>query len=91
VQTEGMSEATILADEQIVMSSVLATGSIRPSGSRPLSTFESSINVTIQLTNDNYPFPPQLGKVNILDDVSANVGSYAVYYRKVSVSIAISR
>lgn len=85
-----MSEPTILSDDQVSMSSMLVTGSIRPSGAQPLSTFETSVNVTIKLTNVNYPNSPQLGKANILDDVSENVGSYEVYYRKVRFQVTIS-
>ena len=79
-----MSDPAILSDDQIVTSSKLTTGSVRPSGAQPLSTFESSVNVTIELTNYDYPNSPQLGKVAILGDLSENVASYVVYYRKVS-------
>ena len=78
-----MSEPAILTDEQITTSVVFAEGSVRPSEGIPFSTFESPLTVNIDLKNDEYPNAPQLGKVDIIDEVSENIGSYEVYYLKV--------
>ena len=80
-----MSEASILNDNQISTSSPSAVGSVRPSDGPSFATNDSSVTVMIVLTNNEYPIPPQLGKVDIIDDVSANIASYVVYYRKVSI------
>ena len=78
-----MSDPAILGDDQILTSALFSDGSIRPSGGNPFSAFENSLTVTIDLTNNQYPNAPQLGKVHILDDVSENIASYVVYYRQV--------
>ena len=83
VVTDGMSEPSILKADQISTGSTFSVGSLRPSQGIPYSTLHSSVTVMINLTNNDYPNSPQLGKVDILDDVSDNIGSYVVYYRKV--------
>ena len=84
-----MSEPAILTDEQITTSAVFAEGSIRPSEGIPFSTFERHLTVNIDLKNDEYPNAPQLGKVDIVDEVSENIESYEVYYLKVCIPIGI--
>ena len=84
-----MSEPAILTDEQITTSAVFAEGSIRPSEGIPFSTFERHLRVNIDLKNDEYPNAPQLGKVDIVDEVSENIESYEVYYLKVCIPIGI--
>ena len=83
VVTDGMSAPSILKDDQISTGSTFGVGSIRPSNGKPFSTLDPSVTVMINLTNNEYPNSPQLGKVDILEDVSDNIGSYVVYYRKV--------
>ena len=83
VVTDGMSEPSILKGDQISTGSTVGVGSIRPSAGTPFSTLEPTVTVMINLTNNKYPNSPQLGKVNVLEDVSENIESYEVYYRKV--------
>ena len=80
-----MSESTILTDDQITTSALFAAGSIRPQVGEPFTTYEKSLTVTVELTNYQYPNPPQLGKVDILDAVSENIASYVVYYLQVRI------
>lgn len=74
-----MSEPTILAEDQIITSDVMAIGSLRPDIAPIYRTYLPVVNVTLQLTNDDYAEPPQLGKVDILEDQSLYVAFYKVW------------
>ena len=78
VETNGMDDPSILADDQIVTSDFMATGSLRPDDSPAYSTDLPVVNVTLELTSDEYAEAPQLGKIDIHERLSMNVAYYKV-------------
>ena len=82
VQTDGMDDQAILSDTQVDVTDKNATGSLRSSDKNTFATFDAELNVTITLTNPGFPTPPQLGKFEIIDENSTNVGTYEVFYKK---------
>ena len=77
-----MDNSAIISDSQVVVSDESATGSFRPSDKKPFISFEAEVNVTITLRNSRFPSTPQLGKFDLLEQNSSNVGSYELYYKK---------
>ena len=83
VLTDGMQDPFILGDDQISTSDKSGSGSFRSVPSEaPFTTADDVLNVTIKLTNIDFPSPPQIGKIDLLEHDSTNVGSYEVYYRQ---------
>ena len=83
-QTNGMQDPAILSDSQITTTdSSSSVSSIRnqPSGSSPFTTTDSQLNITIVMTNPNYPNSPQIGKIDFIEQDSTNVKDYEVYYK----------
>jgi len=56
----------------------MATGSLRPDDSPAYSTDLPVVNVTLELTSDEYAEAPQLGKIDIHERLSMNVAYYKV-------------
>ena len=81
-----MDDSTIISKKQVDVTDKAAKGSFRPSAKTPLTTYENEVNVTIRLRNPQFPTTPQLGKFDLLEHESTNVGSYEVYYKKPSES-----
>ncbi|KAK2175833.1 hypothetical protein NP493_704g01037 [Ridgeia piscesae] len=84
IQTDGMDDSTIISKTQVDVTDKAAKGSFKPSAKTPLTTYENEVNVTITLRNSHFPTTPQLGKFDLLEHESTNVGSYEVYYKKPS-------
>jgi len=83
VLTDGMKDSFILRQNQISSSDKSGTGTFRTlSNEKPFTTSDDVLNVTIKLTNSDYPSAPQIGKVDLVEGLSTNVGSYEVYYKK---------
>lgn len=83
VLTDGMQDSFILRADQISSSDKSGSGSFRSlPNEKPFKTSQDVLNVTIKLTNNDFPSVPQLGKVDLLEGESKNVGSYEVYYKK---------
>ena len=81
-ETDGMDDSVIISDSQVEVSDKSATGSFRPSDEKPYTSFEAEVNVTITLSNSRFPSTPQLGKFDLVEQNSSNVGSYELYYKK---------
>ena len=75
---DGMTDPAILADDQIVTSDPMASGSLRPGNGSTFHTDLPVVNITIQLTNDEHISPPQLGKIDIIEEWSIHVEYYKV-------------
>ena len=83
VQTDGMDDPAILSDTQVDVTDKNATGSLRSSDNGTFTTFKDELNVTITLINPDFPTPAQLGKFEIIDENSTNVGTYELFYKSV--------
>lgn len=91
VETDGMNDPAILADDQIITSDVMAIGSLRPDKLPAYSTDLPVVNVTLQLTNDDYSVTPQLGKIDLLEKQSMHVAYYKVWAAsRMSYAIIVS-
>ena len=73
-----MTDPAILADDQIVTSDPMASGSLRPENGSTFQTDLPVVNITIQLTNDEHISAPQLGKIDIDEEWSIHVAYYKV-------------
>ena len=79
-----MQDASIITDSQITTTDIgasvsslrnLATGNLSP-----LATNDTQLNITIVMTNGEYPAAPRIGKLDIIELESVNVLNYEVYY-----------
>ena len=78
-----MDDPAILSDNQVHVTDTNATGSLRSSDNGTFTTFKDELNVTITLINPDFPTPAQLGKFEIIDENSTNVGTYELFYKSV--------
>lgn len=82
-----MQDSNIIKDSQITISDItsqisgLRTSPIGSPSSLPLSTMQDVLNITIKLTNNDYPTSPQLGKIDFIESESVNIDTFEVYFK----------
>ena len=82
-----MQDSAIISDSQITSSDIsspisgLRTSPLGTLSSPPFSTNDNQLNITIKLTNVNYPRSPQIGKIDFIENDSINIDTYEIYYK----------
>ena len=82
----------IISDSQITTSdNVSPVSYLRPFSNEvlPFTTNDTQLNITIVMTNNDYPSAPQIGKIDIIEQQSTLIGNYEVYFKSSGSNVLV--